>query len=147
MTRTTGVALMIAAPVLWSSAGVVTRHIQSATAVEQVFWRSLFAFIFVFVFLFWKSTPWRAVRSAGWPGIVSGLLWAVIFLGAVLAVVGSYFFRVKDPRLHRFLVLLLTTFIAMVIFVVFAFDQPFRGNLGIDAEPYQLVYDQLMKSS
>ena len=42
---------MIAAPVLWSSAGVVTRHIQRAEPFEQVFWRSLFAFAFVFLFL------------------------------------------------------------------------------------------------
>jgi hypothetical protein len=73
-----------------------------------------------------------------------GLLWTVIFLGAALGVAGSYFFRVKDPRLHRYLVVLLTTFIAMVIFVVFAFDRPFRGDMGIDPEPYQLVHDQLM---
>jgi hypothetical protein len=31
-----------------------------------------------------------------------------------------------------------------VIFVVLAFDRPFRGDLGIDSEPYELVYDQLM---
>jgi len=86
MTRTTGVALMIAAPVLWSSAGVVTRHIQSATAVEQVFWRSLFAFLFVFVvLLFQKTSPWRAVRDAGVPGLVSGLMWAIMFTAFLFA--------------------------------------------------------------
>ena len=74
-----------------------------------------------------------------------GLMWTVIFTGAVLAVIGSWFFRVGDPGLHMTLVLLLTVFFAMVIFVVFAFDRPFRGELGIDAEPYELVYDQLMK--
>ena len=86
MTRTTGVALMIAAPVLWSSAGVVTRHLQSATAVEQVFWRSLFAFLFVFVvLLFQKTSPWRAVRDAGVPGLVSGLMWAIMFTAFLFA--------------------------------------------------------------
>jgi len=86
MTRTTGVALMIAAPVLWSSAGVVTRHIQSATAVEQVFWRSLFAFLFVFaVLLFQKISPWKAVRDAGVPGLVSGLMWAIMFTAFLFA--------------------------------------------------------------
>jgi hypothetical protein len=74
-----------------------------------------------------------------------GLLWTVIFVGAALGVVGSYFFRVRDPRFHMFMVVLLTMFVAMVIFVVFAFDRPFRGGLGIESEPYQLVYDQLMK--
>jgi drug/metabolite transporter (DMT)-like permease len=80
------VALMIAAPVLWSSAGVVTRHIQTAEPVEQVFWRSLFAFLFVFVvLLFQKQNPWTAVRSAGLPGLVSGLMWATMFTAFLFA--------------------------------------------------------------
>ncbi|HYJ11676.1 MAG TPA: DMT family transporter [Polyangiaceae bacterium] len=86
MTRTTGVALMIAAPVLWSSAGVVTRHIQTAAPVEQVFWRSLFAFLFVFiVLLLQKQNPWKAVRSAGLPGLVSGVMWATMFTAFLFA--------------------------------------------------------------
>jgi hypothetical protein len=72
------------------------------------------------------------------------LMWTVIFVGAGLAIVASYFFRVSDSRLHMTLVVLLTAFFAMVIFVVFAFDRPFRGDMGIESEPYQLVYDQLM---
>jgi len=86
MTRSAGVALMIAAPVLWSSAGVVTRHIQEAAPVEQVFWRSLFAFLFVFaVLLFQKTSPWKAVRDAGVPGLVSGLMWAIMFTAFLFA--------------------------------------------------------------
>jgi drug/metabolite transporter (DMT)-like permease len=77
---------MIAAPVLWSSAGVVTRHIQRAEPVEQVFWRSLFAFIFVFAFLlFQRTNPWKAVRDAGLPGLVSGLMWAIMFTAFLFA--------------------------------------------------------------
>jgi len=87
----------------------------------------------------------RRMRLDAVQTALPGLLWTVIFLGAALGVAGSYFFRVKDPRLHRNLVVLLTTLIAMVIFVVFAFDRPFRGDMGIKAEPYQLVYDQLMR--
>ena len=86
MTRATGVALMIAAPVLWSSAGVVTRHLQSATPVEQGFWRSLSAFLFiVVVLLFQKTSPWKAVRAAGWPGLISGLMWAIMFTAFLFA--------------------------------------------------------------
>lgn len=86
MTRATGLALMVAAPVLWSSAGVVTRHIQSAAPFEQVFWRSLFAFAFVFsVLVFQKKHPWKAVRAAGVPGLLSGLMWAVMFTAFLFA--------------------------------------------------------------
>ena len=64
--RATGVALMVVAPVLWSSAGVVTRHIERAEPVEQVLWRSLFAFAFVFLFLlFRRMNPWSSIRAAG----------------------------------------------------------------------------------
>ena len=77
---------MIAAPVLWSSAGVVTRHIQSAQPVEQVFWRSVFAFAFVFAFLLLQKTnPWKAVRDAGVPGLISGLMWAIMFTAFLFA--------------------------------------------------------------
>jgi drug/metabolite transporter (DMT)-like permease len=77
---------MLAAPVLWSSAGVVTRHIQSAQPVEQVFWRSVFAFAFVFAFLLLQKTnPWKAVRAAGMPGVISGLMWATMFTAFLFA--------------------------------------------------------------
>jgi drug/metabolite transporter (DMT)-like permease len=77
---------MLAAPVLWSSAGVVTRHIQSAQPVEQVFWRSVFAFAFVFAFLLLQKTnPWKAVRAAGMPGLISGLMWATMFTAFLFA--------------------------------------------------------------
>ena len=86
MTRATGLALMVAAPVLWSSAGVVTRHIQSAAPFEQVFWRSLFAFVFVFsVLVFQRKHPWKAARAAGVPGLLSGLMWAVMFTAFLFA--------------------------------------------------------------
>jgi drug/metabolite transporter (DMT)-like permease len=80
------VALMVAAPVLWSSAGVVTRHIERAQPFEQVFWRSLFAFTFVFlVLLFQRKHPWTSVRAAGLPGVVSGLMWTVMFTAFLFA--------------------------------------------------------------
>ena len=84
--RGLAVALMVAAPVLWSSAGVVTRHIERTPPFEQVFWRSLFAFAFVLaVLLFQKAHPWKAVRSAGVPGLISGLMWAVMFTAFLFA--------------------------------------------------------------
>jgi len=42
-------------------------------------------------------------------------------------------------------VALLATFIGLVIFMTLALDLPFRGDLGIGSQPYQLIYEQLMK--
>jgi drug/metabolite transporter (DMT)-like permease len=77
---------MIAAPVLWSSAGVVTRHIQRAEPFEQVFWRSLFAFLFVGIVLLGRRiSPLRSVLQAGGPGLISGLMWAIMFTAFLFA--------------------------------------------------------------
>lgn len=73
---------MVAAPVLWSTAGVVTRHIERATPFEMVFWRSLFAFLFVgAVMLALRTNPFKA----GWVGLASGALWAVMFTAFMIA--------------------------------------------------------------
>ena len=73
------------------------------------------------------------------------VMWAVIIVGAFIGLSASFFFRVEDARLHGIEVLLLAVFIGLIIFMIFALDRPFRGDLGVRADPYQLVYDQLMK--
>jgi len=77
--RGVALALMIVAPVLWSSAGVVTRHIESALPLEQVFWRSLFAFLFVLICV--RRSPFKA----GWPGYFSAGMWTIMFTAFVIA--------------------------------------------------------------
>jgi hypothetical protein len=74
-----------------------------------------------------------------------GVMWLVIVLGAFLSLVSSYYFPVRDPRLHRAQVGLLGAFISLVIFMILALDRPFRGDLGLTAEPYEIVYEQLMR--
>ena len=73
---------MLLAPVLWSTAGVVTRHVERAAPFELVFWRSLFAFLFVAVTLIaLRRSPFKMGR----PGLVSGILWAVMFTAFMIA--------------------------------------------------------------
>jgi Protein of unknown function (DUF4239) len=73
------------------------------------------------------------------------VMWVVIIAGAVIALSASFFFRVEDIRLHGILVILLASFMGLVIFMIFVLDHPFRGDLGLGPEPYQLIYDHLMK--
>jgi hypothetical protein len=74
-----------------------------------------------------------------------GVLWVVIIAGAVISLSSAFFFKVEDVHLHAILVTLLAAFMGLVIFMILALDRPFRGDLGIGPEPYQLIYDQLMK--
>jgi hypothetical protein len=79
--------------------------------------------------------------NAGLPGV----LWGVIIGGAFISITSCFFFKVDDVRLQLIQVVLLASFMGMVIFMIFALDRPFRGDLALTSEPYQLIYDQLMK--
>lgn len=76
-----------------------------------------------------------------------GVMWFVIIAGAFISLTAAFYFKVEDARLHRALVTLLSVFIGIVIFMVLALDRPFRGDLGLSADPYELIYDQLMKGT
>jgi hypothetical protein len=79
--------------------------------------------------------------------VKSGLpavMWMIVVIGALISLSASYFFRVEDGRFQAILITLLATFMALVIFVVLAMDRPFRGDLGISPEAFQLVLDQVM---
>ena len=58
--------------------------------------------------------------------------------------------RVEDSEfsgsmLQAVMVALLAAFIGLVIFMILAFDRPFRGDLGLDPGPYRQVHDVVMQ--
>ena len=74
-----------------------------------------------------------------------GALWFVIVIGALVSLSSTFFFHVEDAFVQKVQVVLLAIFVGMIIFIIFALDRPFRGDLGLQPGPYQLIYDQLMK--
>jgi drug/metabolite transporter (DMT)-like permease len=84
------VVLMVIAPTLWSIAGVVTRHLspdlQAHGRFEITFWRSLFAAAFVGGYLLLvRRDVTGSLRRAGVPGLLSGAMWATMFICFMLA--------------------------------------------------------------
>ena len=87
----------------------------------------------------------RRLRLDGIHTQLPSVLWVIIIAGALISLSSAFFFRVEDLRLQGIQVALLATFMGMIIIIIFAFDRPFRGELGLRPDSYQLVYDQLMK--
>ncbi len=62
------------------------------------------------------------------------VMWTVIIAGALISLSASFFFKFEDACVNTgILVMLLAVFIGMIIFMVFALDQPFRGRPWADA--------------
>ena len=75
---------------------------------------------------------------------IPGLLWYTVAVGALINMIFIWLF---DLRLGAHLLLggMISFFLATMISLIALMDNPFRGEVGVSAEAFQLVYDQLMQ--
>ncbi len=73
-----------------------------------------------------------------------GMLWWLVVIGAIASLGSTFFFRVNGT-LHGIQSVGLAVLVGLIIFMILALDRPFRGELGLRPDPYQLIRDQLMK--
>src|SRR6218665_1669953 len=87
MTHRRAVLLMVLVTLLWSTAGVVTRHLEAARSFEITFWRSAFNALALILALRWLRGPtlWGQLLRAPRLVWVSGLCWAVMFTAFMVA--------------------------------------------------------------
>ena len=73
--------LMVVVTLMWSTAGVVTRHLEQARSFEVTFWRSLFTLFSLLVLLpvFQGRGVFARMRDGGLPLWISGLCWSGMF--------------------------------------------------------------------
>lgn len=88
MNHRQAVATMVVATLMWSIAGVVTRHLEAARAFEVTFWRSAFNALALVLLLSWqRGAPalWASLRGGGRLLWLSGLCWCVMYTAFMVA--------------------------------------------------------------
>ena len=88
LSHSRAVLLMVLITLLWSTAGVVSRHLEAARSFEVTFWRSAFNAVALVAALWWLRGPrlLADLRRGGWPLWASGLCWAVMYTNFMLAI-------------------------------------------------------------
>lgn len=82
-----GIALMVGATLCWATAGILVRNMEVTDGWKIAFWRSFFMSAFMLVVLALQHggrLPQR-IRAMGWPGVVSGFLFAGMMISFILA--------------------------------------------------------------
>jgi DME family drug/metabolite transporter len=81
----TGVLLVLAAGVFWSSMGIGIRLLQEANVWQVLFWRSIaiVAFLFAIIALRAKGRPLAVIRRGGIAAALGGLCLVFAFTGAI----------------------------------------------------------------
>ena len=87
LTHPQAVVLMVAVTLMWSIAGVITRHLEHARSFEVTFWRSFFTVLSLLVILpfFQGRAVFAKVRSGGPALWLSGVCWSVMFTAFMVA--------------------------------------------------------------
>jgi Protein of unknown function (DUF4239) len=86
----------------------------------------------------------RRERLANVTTGIPAVLWWVVAIGALLNIALVW---LLDMEIHVHLILggILSLFLGIVIFLIAAMDNPFRGDVSVGPDAFQLVYDSLMK--
>ena len=71
-------------------------------------------------------------------------LWAVVLTGALLNGLLTYLFWVENFKLHAMAVAILACFIALLIFLTAAMDNPFRGEFSVNSEVFETILEKVM---
>ena len=80
--------MMVAAALMWSIAGVVSRFLESAARFEVTFWRSAFTALALVLLLGFMRGPgplWQSLRRGGRALWLSGACWGVMFTAFMVA--------------------------------------------------------------
>ena len=88
LTHNRAVLLMLAVTLMWSIAGVVTRHLEHARSFEVTFWRSFFTVLALLVILplFQGRDVFRRMQRGGSALWISGICWCGMFTFFMVAI-------------------------------------------------------------
>ena len=75
------------------------------------------------------------------------ILWVVVFLGALFNIFLTWMLILDNETPHVWLGMVFSAVIGILIFLTAAMDRVFMGEFSISAEPYQMIYDQLIKTN
>jgi len=88
LTHRQAVMAMVVVTLMWSIAGVVTRHLEAARSFEVTFWRSAFNALALAIALTWMrgAALWTGLVRAPWPLWVSALCGSVMYTAFMVAI-------------------------------------------------------------
>jgi hypothetical protein len=92
----------------------------------------------------------RNKRTLSAQEAVSPMIWAIAIVNGVLVIVMSFFLFPGRDWPHVVMSTMLAAMVAMMIFVIYVFEQPFRGLLPLGSEAFAHsleVYDSVDRSS
>ena len=89
----------------------------------------------------------RRLRILSSRAKVPGVMWVLLIVGGLVTIASTWAFRMKDPRLHAIGVSLFAILTGFILFLVFALEHPFTGDVRVQPDAFQDLADQWSRRS
>jgi hypothetical protein len=73
-----------------------------------------------------------------------GPLWTVVLAGAFLSIAITWFFDMRSQSMHFWMTVMLAVLLGLLIYQLGALDNPFRGEISVSPEPFEIMYARRM---
>jgi Kef-type K+ transport system membrane component KefB len=87
----------------------------------------------------------RGMRLQSVTGGLPATIWWVVCIGAMVSIALTWLFLVDSFRLHELLTGLYAALIGLLVFLMAAMDNPYRGKFSVGPDAFELVLKQVMK--
>ena len=87
----------------------------------------------------------RRLRVLSTTSGLPGTIWYVLIFGAAASIILTSLFSVDSVRRHLFLTGLYSALIGLLIFLIAALDNPYRGEFSVGPDAFELVLDRINK--
>lgn len=85
----------------------------------------------------------RQVRLHSVSGALPDIVWWIVLFGGALNIAITWLFIVQSIRAHVMLNISIATMIGVLIFLISAMDEPFRGSLRVTSDAFKEVHGRL----
>jgi len=75
-----------------------------------------------------------------------GPLWILVIVGALVCVAVTWCFHTGSFSMHFWMTILFSALLGLMIYLIAALDNPYRGKISVTPEPLERVYQQVMIS-
>jgi hypothetical protein len=74
---------------------------------------------------------------------IPSAMWSLVLLGAAVTIAITWYFDITNRSMHICMIMMLSCLLGLIIALVAAFDNPFRGDISVSPEPLERMYTQM----
>lgn len=92
---------------------------------------------------FGRANEMRRLRALSAENGLPAMIWWVMIAGAAASIVLTWLFYVENARRHLFLTGLYSGLLGLLIFLIAALDNPYRGEFSVGSGAFEVVLERM----